>query len=205
MVSREDLLEYLAERNIPCSASATKIYSRDANAWHISHEGGELEDPWCEPSKAVWTMTTDPVDAPNTPEQLQLSFDKGELVSVNGNDFKENGTPAYDALMYLNKIAAAHGVGRIDIVENRLVGIKSRGCYESPGGTVLMAAYKGLETLILDKESLKYREKVALEFSHVIYDGRYFTPLAKAQLASSASFAEQMTGDVVVKLFKGSA
>ncbi len=200
MVSREDLLAYLAERNIPCAASLTKIYSRDANAWHISHEGGELEDPWCEPSKEVWTMTVDPMDAPNTPETVQLSFDKGELVAVDGKALSP-----YQALMYLNDKAAAHGVGRIDIVENRLVGMKSRGCYETPGGTVLMAAYKGLETLILDKESLKFRESVGLEFSHVIYDGRWFTPLAKAQLAAAASFAEKVTGDVVVKMYKGTA
>ncbi|GLX78133.1 argininosuccinate synthase [Thalassotalea insulae] len=200
MVSREDLLAYLAERDIPCAASLTKIYSRDANAWHISHEGGELEDPWCEPSKEVWTMTVDPMDAPDTPETVELSFDKGELVAVDGQQLS-----AYQALMYLNEKAAAHGVGRIDIVENRLVGMKSRGCYETPGGTVLMAAYKGLETLILDKESLKFRESVGLEFSHVIYDGRWFTPLAKAQLAAAASFAEQVTGDVVVKMYKGSA
>jgi len=205
MVSREDLLAYLAERDIPCAASLTKIYSRDANAWHISHEGGELEDPWCEPSKEVWTMTVDPEDAPNTPETVTLSFDHGELVSVDGQSFNESASPAHDALVYLNNKAAAHGVGRIDIVENRLVGMKSRGCYETPGGTVLMAAYKGLETLILDKESLKYRESLGLEFSHVIYDGRWFTPLAKAQLAGAASFAEQITGDVVVKLYKGQA
>ena len=200
MVSREDLLDYLAERDIPCSASLTKIYSRDANAWHISHEGGELEDPWCEPSKEVWTMTVDPMDAPDTPETVELSFKEGELVAVDGQALSP-----YESLVYLNDKAAAHGVGRIDIVENRLVGMKSRGCYETPGGTVLMAAYKGLETLILDKESLKFRESVGLEFSHVIYDGRWFTPLAKAQLAAAASFAERVTGDVVVKMYKGTA
>ncbi|WP_281559851.1 argininosuccinate synthase [Thalassomonas sp. RHCl1] len=200
MLSREDLLAYLAERDIPCSASLTKIYSRDANAWHISHEGGELEDPWCEPSKEVWTMTVDPLEAPDTPENVMLSFEQGQLVAVDGQTL----TP-YQALMYLNDKAAAHGVGRIDIVENRLVGMKSRGCYETPGGTVLMAAYKGLETLILDKESLKFRESVALEFSHVIYDGRWFTPLAKAQLAAANSLSDKVTGDVVVKLFKGQA
>ena len=200
MVSREDLLDYLAERNIPCSASLAKIYSRDANAWHISHEGGELEDPWCEPSKEVWTMTVDPMDAPDEAGKVMLSFEKGELVAVDGKPMS-----AYQSLMYLNEKAAAHGVGRIDIVENRLVGMKSRGCYETPGGTVLMAGYKGLESLILDKESLKYRESVGHEFSHVIYDGRWFTPLAKAQLASAASFAEKVTGDVVVKLYKGMA
>jgi argininosuccinate synthase len=200
MVSREDLLDYLAERDIPCAASLTKIYSRDANAWHISHEGGELEDPWCEPSKEVWTMTVDPIDAPDEAGKLTLSFNKGELVSVDGKTMS-----AYESLMYLNEKAAAHGVGRIDIVENRLVGMKSRGCYETPGGTVLMAAYKGLETLIHDKESLKYRESLGLEFSHVIYDGRWFTPLAKAQLAGAASLAEKVTGDIVVKLYKGQA
>jgi len=200
MVSREDLLDYLAERDIPCSASLTKIYSRDANAWHISHEGGELEDPWCEPSKEVWTMTVDPMDAPDAPETVALSFVEGELVSVDGKELSP-----YQALMYLNSKAAAHGVGRIDIVENRLVGMKSRGCYETPGGTVLMAAYKGLETLIHDKESLKFRESVGLEFSHVIYDGRWFTPLAKSQLAAAASLAEKVTGDIVIKLYKGQA
>ncbi len=200
MVSREDLLDYLAERDIPCSASLTKIYSRDANAWHISHEGGELEDPWCEPSKEVWTMTVDPMDAPDVAETIALSFEQGELVAVDGQALSP-----YQALIYLNDKAAAHGVGRIDIVENRLVGMKSRGCYETPGGTVLMAAYKGLETLIHDKESLKFRESVGLEFSHVIYDGRWFTPLAKAQLAAAASLAEKITGDIVVKLYKGQA
>jgi len=200
MVSREDLLDYLAERDISCAASLTKIYSRDANAWHISHEGGELEDPWCEPSKEVWTMTVDPLDAPDLPETVILSFKEGELVSVDGQQLSP-----YQSLMYLNDKAAAHGVGRIDIVENRLVGMKSRGCYETPGGTVLMAAYKGLETLIHDKESLKFRESVGLEFSHVIYDGRWFTPLAKAQLAAAASLAEKVTGDIVVKLYKGQA
>jgi argininosuccinate synthase len=200
MVSREDLLAYLAERDIKTSASATKIYSRDANAWHISHEGGELEDPWCEPSKQVWTMTVDPEDAPDSAERVMLSFDKGVLVAVN-----EEALSPYDALMKLNKIAAAHGVGRIDIVENRLVGMKSRGCYETPGGTVIMAAYKALECLILDKAALKHREQLGLEFSHVMYDGRWFTPLSQALLAGAATFAEQITGDIVVKLFKGQA
>lgn len=200
MSSREDLLAYLAEKNIPTSASATKIYSRDANAWHISHEGGELEDPWCEPTKQVWTMTVEPEDAPNASESVTLSFDKGELTQVNGEALSP-----YQALVKLNTVAAAHGVGRVDIVENRLVGMKSRGCYETPGGTVLMKAYKALETLVLDKASLKFREQVALEFSHVLYDGRWFTPLADSLLAASESFAGQITGDIVVKLYKGNA
>ncbi|WP_166425223.1 argininosuccinate synthase [Paraglaciecola sp. 20A4] len=200
MVSREDLLDYLAERNIKTTASATKIYSRDANAWHISHEGGELEDPWCEPSKEVWTMTVSPEDAPNTPERVEVSFEHGRMVKVNGEALSP-----YQCLVKLNTLAAAHGVGRIDIVENRLVGMKSRGCYETPGGTVMLAAYKALESLVLDKAALKYREQIGLEFSHVMYDGRWFTPLNDALLAGAASFAEQVTGDIVVKLYKGQA
>jgi argininosuccinate synthase len=200
MVSREDLLDYLASRNIKSSASATKIYSRDANAWHISHEGGELEDPWCEPSKQVWTMTTDPEDAPDKAERISLTFDEGRLTHVNGKALSP-----YQALVELNQLASPHGVGRIDIVENRLVGMKSRGCYETPGGTVLMKAYKALECLVLDKSALKFREQLALEFSHVMYDGRWFTALNDALLASAASFAKLVTGEIVVKLYKGQA
>jgi argininosuccinate synthase len=200
MVSREDLLDYLASRKIKSSASATKIYSRDANAWHISHEGGELEDPWCEPSKQVWTMTTDPMDAPDAPESLSLEFKQGELIKVNGMALSP-----YNALVQLNNIAAPHGVGRIDIVENRLVGMKSRGCYETPGGTVLVKAYKALESLVLDKSALKYREQIGLEFAHVMYDGRWFTALNDALLAGADSFAQLVTGEIVVKLYKGSA
>ena len=200
MVSREDLLAYLAERNIKTTASASKIYSRDANAWHISHEGGELEDPWCEPSKQVWTMTVDPEEAPDQAERINLKFNEGALTHVNGKQVSP-----YEGLVELNKLAAAHGVGRIDIVENRLVGMKSRGCYETPGGTVLLKAYKALETMVLDKASLKYREQLALEFSHVMYDGRWFTPLSDALIAGAASFAKYVTGEIVVKLYKGQA
>ncbi|MCP3862844.1 MAG: argininosuccinate synthase [Aestuariibacter sp.] len=200
MVSREDLLAYLAERNIKTTASATKIYSRDANAWHISHEGGELEDPWCEPSKQVWTMTVDPEEAPDQAERVNLTFNEGALTHVNGKEVSP-----YEGLVELNTLAAAHGVGRIDIVENRLVGMKSRGCYETPGGTVLLKAYKALETMVLDKASLKHREQLALEFSHVMYDGRWFTPLSDALIAGAASFAKYVTGEIVVKLYKGQA
>ena len=200
MVSREDLLAYLAERNIKTTASATKIYSRDANAWHISHEGGELEDPWCQPSKQVWTMTVDPEEAPDQAERVNLKFFEGALTHVNGKEVSP-----YEGLVELNKLAAAHGVGRIDIVENRLVGMKSRGCYETPGGTVLLKAYKALETMVLDKASLKHREQLALEFSHVMYDGRWFTPLSDALIAGAASFAKYVTGEIVVKLYKGQA
>lgn len=200
MVSREDLLDYLAKRNIKTSASATKIYSRDANAWHISHEGGELEDPWNAPSKGIWTMTVDPEDAPNVPETVSLSFEKGRLTAVNGEALSP-----YEVLVKLNGIAAAHGVGRIDIVENRLVGMKSRGCYETPGGTLMMKGYKALECLVLDKSAFKFREQIGLEYAHVMYDGRYFTALNDALLASAQSFAQLVTGEVVIKLYKGNA
>lgn len=200
MVSREDLLAYLAERNIPTTASATKIYSRDANAWHISHEGGELENPWQAPTDQIWTMTVSPEAAPDKSEEVSLSFDRGELVAVNGKSLSP-----YQALVELNTIAAAHGIGRIDIVENRLVGMKSRGCYETPGGTVIMKAYKALEALVLDKAALKHREQLGLEFSHVMYDGRWFTQLSKALLAGAEALCEGITGDIVVKLYKGNA
>lgn len=200
MVSREDLLDYLAKRNIKTSASATKIYSRDANAWHISHEGGELEDPWNAPTKQIWTMTVDPQDAPDTPAEVKLSYENGRLTKVDDQELSP-----YEALVKLNEIGAAHGVGRIDIVENRLVGMKSRGCYETPGGTIMMKAYKALECLVLDKSAFKHREQIGLEYAHVMYDGRYFTALNDALLAGAASFAQLVTGDVVIKLYKGNA
>lgn len=196
--SRQSLLDYLAEKNVPTTASATKIYSRDANLWHISHEGGELENPWCEPSEQVWMWTKSPEQAPDHAAYIELNFEKGELSKINGQPIAP-----IDAIELLNDIGSEHGVGRIDIVENRLVGMKSRGCYETPGGTILMAALKGLEALVYDRTSLKYREEVGLEFAQLVYDGRWFTPLKDALLAAATALAEQLTGDVVIKLYKG--
>ncbi|AZZ96970.1 argininosuccinate synthase [Pseudoalteromonas sp. R3] len=196
--SRESLLDYLAERNIPCAASATKIYSRDANAWHISHEGGELEDPWNQPSDQVWTWTVSPEQAPNEAELVSVQIESGQVVAVNG----QNLSP-YHCLLTLNEIAAKHGVGRIDIVENRLVGMKSRGCYETPGGTVMVAALQAIDELVLDKASRKWKETVASEFAHLVYDGRWFTPLKDSLLAAAQSLAQVATGEVVLKLYKG--
>jgi len=209
MVSREDLLDYLAERNIATSASATKIYSRDANAWHISHEGGELENPWNEPSKGVWTLwnepskvvwtlTVDPVDAPNEPEYLTIKVENSRVVAVDGVELSP-----YDALMLLNKKAAAHGVGRVDITENRTVGMKSRGCYETPGGTVMVTALRGIDELVHDKPARKWRDQVGQEFAHLVYDGRWFTPLCGSLLAASEALAKDVNGEVVVKMYKG--
>ncbi len=136
--SRQSLLNYLAEKKVPTTATATKIYSRDANLFHISHEGGELENPWNEPSEQVWMWTKSPEQAPDKAEYLQLSFEKGELTAINGN-----AVGAIEAIEQLNAIGSEHGVGRIDIVENRLVGMKSRGCYETPGGTIIVRSTAG--------------------------------------------------------------
>lgn len=198
MRSREDLLNYLAERNIKTTASATKIYSRDANAWHISTEGGELESTWNEPSEHAWTWTVSPEQAPDKAETLSLTVEKGRIVAVDGKQMSP-----YQVLVNLNDRAAKHGVGRVDIVENRLVGMKSRGCYETPGGTVMMAALRAVEELVLDKPTRAWRERVGAEFSHLVYDGRWFTPLCKALLASASAIAEDVSGEVVLKMYKG--
>lgn len=198
MRSRPDLLAYLAERNIPCSASVTKIYSRDANLWHISTEGGELEDPWNEPTEQVWTWTVAPEQAPDQPQYLQLSFQQGELTHIDGQAYAP-----VEAILHLNQVAGAHGVGRLDMVENRLVGMKSRGCYETPAGEVLRAAMLGLESLVLDRTTQDYRIRLGNEFAQLMYDGRWFTPLKDVMLAAATKIAEPLSGDIVVKLYKG--
>jgi argininosuccinate synthase len=198
--SREAMLAYLEARKIPCAASATKIYSRDANLWHISHEGGALEDPWNAPPEDVWTRTVNPLEAPNAPEEVIVGFEHGVPVSVNG---KKLGAVAL--LEALNEIAARHGVGRVDIVENRLVGMKSRGVYETPGGTILMEALRGIEQLVLDRDSMRYREELAIEYARVIYDGRWFCPLRESLQAAITSLAKPLTGETAVRLYKGTA
>ncbi|SKA49134.1 argininosuccinate synthase [Enterovibrio nigricans] len=198
--SREALLDYLAERNIPCTASLEKIYSRDANAWHISTEGGVLEDTWNAPNELCWMWTVDPEQAPDQSETVSLLVEKGEVVAVDGEAMSP-----YQVLTTLNEKGARHGVGRIDIVENRLVGMKSRGCYETPGGTIIMEALRGVEQLVLDKDCFEFREELGLKASHLIYDGRWFTPLCKSILAAADTIAEAVTGEVVVKLYKGHA
>ncbi|RUO71670.1 argininosuccinate synthase [Idiomarina ramblicola] len=197
--SRESLLDYLAERNIPCSASATKIYSRDANAWHISHEGGELEDPWCEPTEKVWTMTVSPEQAPDKPEYVSVTVKNGEIVAVN-----DKALSPFECLEVLNDIAAKHGVGRVDIVENRLVGMKSRGCYETPGGAAMMAALQAIDELVLDKASRSWKTQLSEQFAQLLYDGRWFTPLQQSVMAGAQSLCLTASGEVVLKLYKGS-
>ena len=196
--SRESLLAYLAERNIPCSASLKKIYSRDANAWHISHEGGELEDPWCEPSDEVWTLTCSPEQAPDEPEYISLAIEQGAVVSVNGEALSP-----LKCLEQLNKLGAKHGIGRVDIVENRLVGMKSRGCYETPGGTIMMYAVRGIDELVLDKMTRSWKTQLSEQFAQLLYDGRWFTPNQASVLAAAESLNQVATGEVVIKLYKG--
>ncbi|WP_115717176.1 argininosuccinate synthase [Gallaecimonas mangrovi] len=200
MRSREELLNYLSERNIPCSASLTKIYSRDANLWHISTEGGELEDTWTTAGVNCWAWTVDPKEAPDAAEVVELDFEAGVPVALNGN--KLSGANLIETL---NAIAAAHGVGRVDIVENRLVGMKSRGCYETPAGTVLLAAHQALSHLVLDKVCSQHLKYLGLQFAQLLYDGRWFTPLRESIVAGVESLNKELTGKVKVELYKGRA
>ena len=198
--SREQMLGYLKERNIPCAASAEKIYSRDANIWHISHEGGELEDPWNAPPEDVWMLSVSPKDAPNTHEDVSLTFAKGFPTHLNGKALDP-----VALLTELNVIGGRNGVGRIDLCENRLVGMKSRGVYETPGGTILMEALRGLEQLVLDRETLHFRERLALDFAKIIYNGTWFSTTREAMWASFAAIAQVLDGEVVVRCYKGRA
>jgi argininosuccinate synthase len=198
--SREDALEYAAARNIPVKQSKRSIYSRDRNIWHISHEGGELENPWEEPREEMFVLSVAPEKAPDTPEYLELDFRHGVPVRLNGVSMGP-----VELVTALNKIGGAHGVGRVDMVENRLVGIKSRGVYETPGGTILYAAHQGLETLILDGETMHFKDQLAGKYAELVYYGRWFTPLREALDAFTSKIQEPVTGRVRVKLFKGTA
>jgi argininosuccinate synthase len=198
--SREDLLDYLRERNVPTTASATKLYSRDANLWHVSHEGGELEDPWNAPPDDVWLRTASPQDAPDEPEDVMIGFENGRPRSIDGVPM-----PAVELVALLNDRAGRHGVGRVDLVENRLVGMKSRGCYETPGGTVLVEALRGLTELTLDRSTMQFREQLGLRFAEIVYNGQWFTALREVLSASVETIAQRLSGDVVVRLYKGSA
>lgn len=194
------MLEYLKARNIPTTASATKIYSRDRNLWHISHEGGTIEDPWNAPPADAWMLTAEPAQAPRTPEDVTLGFERGRPVSLNGQRL-----PAWKIIHELNAIAGKHGVGRVDLVENRRVGMKSRGLYETPGGTVIVEALRALEELVLDRETRHYREHLGLTFAELVYDGRWFTPLREALWACAERMAERLDGTIVVRLLAGAA
>lgn len=198
--SREDLLEYLKEKNVETMSSATKIYSRDANLWHISHEGGPIEDPWNEPPADAWMRSADPREAPDKEEDVTILVEHGRVRAING----ERVTPAA-MIERLNEIAGPHGVGRVDIVENRVVGMKSRGLYETPGGTVIVEALRALEELTLDRATRRFREDLGLRFADIVYEGRWFTPLRESLQAAAESIGARVNGEVVVRLYKGSA
>src|SRR5579884_1711080 len=199
IVSREDAIEYARAHNVAIAQSTTKIYSRDRNIWHISHEGGELEDPANAAPEHIWMLTKSRADAPAKPAQISIGFESGIPVSLNG----QSRLSGVALLEELNKLGGEHGIGRIDLVENRFVGMKSRGCYETPGGTILMAAVRELEALTLDRTTLHYKQKVALDYAEMVYNGLWFTPLREALDVFFAKLAEPVTGEVTMRLYKG--
>ena len=196
--SREDAIEYAAKHKVPISASTTKIYSRDRNIWHISHEGGALENPANAAPDDIWMLTKSPAEAPDKPVDVTIAFEKGVPVAVNGQRMK-----AFELLEELNRTGAEHGVGRIDLVENRFVGMKSRGCYETPGGTLIMLAHQELEALTLDKNTLHYKQRLALDYAEMVYNGLWFTPLREALDAFFEVVNANNTGEITLRLYKG--
>lgn len=196
--SREDAIAYAEERNIPITATKEKIYSNDRNIWHISHEGGDLEDPWNMPRKEMFILTQSPEEAPDKPVVIEIEFEKGAPVALDGQRMA-----AVPLLSELNKVAGTHAIGRADIVENRLVGMKSRGVYETPGGTLLYAAHRELENLVLDRDTMHFKEMLAPKYAELVYNGAWFTPLREALDAFVQSTQQHVTGTVRLKLYKG--
>ena len=196
--SREDEIDYAHARKIPITATREKIYSEDRNLWHLSHEGGILEDPWNEPQEEMFVLSVAPERAPDTPRYLEIELDKGIPVRVDG---KSLGPVAL--VETLNRLGGAHGVGRVDLVENRLVGIKSRGVYETPGGSLLLVAHRELESLTLDRATLHYKDILAGKYAELVYNGQWFSPLREALDAFVDSTQTRVTGTVRLKLYKG--
>jgi argininosuccinate synthase len=198
--SREDALDYAAKHNVPVEQTRKDIFSRDGNLWHLSHEGGNLEDTWDPPRKEMFKLTVDPEDAPDKPQIITIAFERGTPVAVDGERLAP--VPLVEKL---NRVAGAHGVGRVDLVENRLVGMKSRGVYEAPAGTVLYVAHREIERLVLDRDTLHYKQSVSVRYAQLIYDGLWFSTLRQA-LAAFVDFTEQeVTGEVKLRLHKGRA
>ena len=198
LTSREECLDYAEAHGISVAASREKIHSRDRNLWHVSHEGGELEDAGNAPLATTWTMTRSPQEAPDREEQVTIGFEQGIPVSVGGMKL-----PPVQLVELLNEIGARNAIGRIDLVENRFVGIKSRGCYETPGGTLIVAAHRELEALTLDRELSHYKQHVALRYADLVYNGLWFTPLREAFDAFVQKTQENVTGTVTLSLYKG--
>ena len=196
--SREDAIQYAIKYNIPLAQTEKDIYSRDRNIFHLSHEGGPLENPWNEPEKEMFRLTANPEDAPDEPEYIEIGFEKGNPVSLNGEKLS-----AVELFTRLNTVAGAHGIGRVDIVENRLVGMKSRGVYETPAGTVIFRAHQALESICLDKYTMHYKDFVAVKYAELVYNGMWFMQLRQALDAFVQQTQQTVTGSVRLKLFKG--
>ncbi len=200
LTSREAAVEYARKHKIPIQQTKKKIYSRDRNLWHISHEGADLEDPRNEPKDNLWVMSVPVSKAPNRPAYVQIDFTRGKPTAVDGVRLA-----GHDLVAALNALGGKHAVGQVDLVENRLVGIKSRGAYETPGGTILYEALRALESITLSRQTLAYKQQVALKYAELLYNGQYFCPLREALDAFVASVQRQVSGSVRVKLFKGRA
>jgi argininosuccinate synthase len=198
--SRSDCIAYCKDRKIPIEVTAEKPYSMDANLFHISYEGGVLEDTWNEPLKDMFRWTTDPQDAPDSPEYVVIAYEKGDPVSVDG----ERLSPAA-LIERLNTLGSKHGVGRVDIVENRYVGMKSRGVYETPGGTILHRAHRAVESITCDREVLRIRDGLIPEYASLVYRGFWFAPEREMLQALIDEAQKDVTGEARIKLYKGSA
>lgn len=198
--SRSDCIAYCKERNIPIEVTSEKPYSMDANLFHISYEGGILEDTWAEPRKDMFRWTTAPEDAPNEPEYVVIGYEGGDPVSVDG----ERLSPA-SLILRLNEIGSRHGVGRVDIVENRFVGMKSRGVYETPGGTILQKAHRAVESITVDREVLRIRDSLIPEYASLVYRGFWFAPEREMLQSLIDEAQKDVTGEARIKLYKGSA
>ena len=196
--SREDCLDYAEKRGIPVAASREKIHSRDRNLWHVSHEGGELEDAGNAPFASTWQLTCSPQEAPDREQQIVIGFEKGSPVSVNGTEMDP-----VSLVELLNEIGGRNAIGRVDLVENRFVGIKSRGCYETPGGTLLLTAHRELEALCLDRDLMHFKQELALKYAELVYFGMWFTPLREALDAFVETTQHDITGTVTLSLYKG--
>ena len=196
--SREDALAYAAEFNVPVSHTEKDIYSRDRNIFHLSHEGGLLEDPWNEPESAMFQMSRSPADAPDQAERIELEFAQGAPVRLNGEALS-----AVELFLRLNEIGGKHGIGRIDIVENRLVGMKSRGVYETPAGTIIHRAHQLLESICLDKHTMQYKDIVAAKYAELVYNGLWHSKLRAALDAFVDVTQRTVTGAVRLNLYKG--
>ena len=199
MQSREDEMEYCKAHGIDLPFSMSNSYSRDRNLWHISHEGLELEDPAAEPDyEHLLVLGVTPQKAPDKETEISLTFEKGVPTALNGKAMKVS-----EIITELNELGGANGIGIIDIVENRVVGMKSRGVYETPGGTILMEAHAQLEELILDRDTMEMKKKLGSQFAQIVYEGKWFTPLREAIQAFVESTQEYVTGEVKLKLYKG--